>query len=49
MVRLNQVFRQQRLDPAPAVLDTTTRSVEECAAELHDWIRLQVADCTIQL
>lgn len=44
MVQLNQAFRHQRLDPAPSLLDTTTRSVQECAAELHDWIRLQVAD-----
>jgi chloramphenicol 3-O-phosphotransferase len=44
MLQLNQAFRQQRLDPAPSLLDTTARSVEECAAELHDWIRLQVTD-----
>ena len=44
MVQLNQAFRHQSLDPAPSLLDTTARSVEECAAELHEWIRLQVAD-----
>lgn len=44
MVRLNQAFRHQSFDPAPALLDTTARSIEECATEVHDWIRLQVAD-----
>jgi hypothetical protein len=46
MMRLNQAFRHQHFDPPVSLLDTTARSVEECAAELHAWIRLQVADWT---
>ena len=46
MVRLNQAFRNQSFDPSLALLDTTVHSVEECAAELYEWILLQVADWT---
>jgi hypothetical protein len=48
VIRLDQAFRDQRFDPPIAVLDTTTRSIEECAVDLHDWIRVQTADwlCT---
>ena len=44
MIRLDQAFRDQRFDPPIAVLDTTASSIEECAVDLHDWIRVQVAD-----
>jgi energy-coupling factor transporter ATP-binding protein EcfA2 len=42
-VAVNEAFRTQRFDPPVQLLDTTGRSVEECASELHAWIRGQVA------
>jgi chloramphenicol 3-O-phosphotransferase len=42
MLELNRHFRAGT-DPTVERLDTTDRSVEECAAELHGWIRRRVS------
>jgi hypothetical protein len=43
MVALNERFRAKAgFDPPVEVLDTTGRSVSECAAAAHDWIRAQI-------
>jgi AAA domain len=41
IVAVNEAFRTQRFDPPVELLETTGRSVEECASALHTWIRAQ--------
>ena len=45
MVAWNRQFRESASghEPPIALLDTTDRSVDDCATELHSWIRREVA------
>ncbi|MHB1924857.1 MAG: AAA family ATPase [Acidimicrobiales bacterium] len=42
MVRLNEDYRHRSFHPPMELLDTTDRSVVDCAQELHVWIRRQI-------